>query len=288
MKIKIIFSVFIFAFLFVASTVAQGDVITVKEYKELAKSNDNVTLIDASKTKLYKKAHVKGAISMPYKNLNQKAGKVDGLMLSPKAMAKILGENGIGNEDMIVVYDEGSQKYSTRVYWLLKYLGAKDVKIMHKDNKAFRDARIKLTSAPTKAKAKTFSVNLNKSIMADIAFIKANPNAVVIDARGGKEFTGTGVKKNTLYSKGHMPGAVQVHFKDVLTEANSFKSADQMAKVITKAGLTPNKTYVVYCKTGVKASVVYASLKHILGYKNVMVYEGGYLEWEKEGNKVVK
>lgn len=47
-------------------------------------------IIDASKPDLYAKAHLKGAINLPYKELNQKEGKVEGLMESVENMAKVL------------------------------------------------------------------------------------------------------------------------------------------------------------------------------------------------------
>lgn len=290
MKIKNILSVLIFALLFVVGMSAQGDIITAKQFKELKKSSDNLTIIDASKAKLYKKAHVKGSVNVPYKILNLKKdeGVVSGLMKSPEDLAKLLGEKGISNTDMIVVYDEGSQKYSSRVYWVLKYIGAENVKLLHKENKSWRKARIPLTSAPTKLEPKTFEVKINDMVSADLAFIEANPDIIIVDARGEKEFTGTGEKKKTKYSKGHLPGAVNLFFKDVANEDKSFRSVEDLTKIATDLGFTPDKTYVVYCKTGIKAAVVYNALKNILGYPNVKIYDGAYLEWEKEGKPIEK
>ncbi len=291
MKLRYIFSAVVIFFLLVTNLVAQGDIITAKQFKELKKNTDNLTVIDASKAKLYKKAHLKGAINVPYKILNQKEGEVKGLMKSPEELAKILGDKGISNKDIIVVYDEGSQKYSSRVYWVLKYLGAKDVKILHKDNKSWRKARLPLTSTVDKKDAKTFEVNLDSSILATIDFIESNlknENIVLIDARGTKEYSGVKDEKKNKYSKGHLPGAVHISFKDVLNEDKSFKSPEDMKKIADANGFNPEKTYVVYCKTGVKASVVFVALKNVLNYPDVKLYDGAYLEWEFKGKPLEK
>ncbi len=267
---------------------AQGDIITAKQFKELKKSTDNLVIVDASKAKLYKKAHIKGAVNIPYKvlNLDKGVGEVAGLLKPVEDIAKLLGDKGISNTDMIVVYDEGSQKYSSRVYWVLNYLGAKNVKLLHKENKAWRKARIPLTSSSTKLDAKTFEVKINNDVFADIPFIESNKDIVLVDARGKKEFTGTGDKKKTKYSKGHLPGAVNLFFKDVQNEDKSFKSVEDMTKIAEDLGFTKDKTYVVYCKTGIKAAVVYNALKNVLGYPNVKLYDGAYLEWEKQGKPI--
>ena len=290
MKEYKIFGIISFIFLMVLGLAAQGDIITAKQFKDLKKNTNNLVVVDASKAKLYKKAHIKGAVSVPYKILNMEkgAGEVAGLMKSPEDMAKILGEKGISNTDIIVVYDEGSQKYSSRVYWILKYLGAENVKLLHKDNKAWRKARIPLTSSPTKLDAKTFEINLNKDVFADLEYIESNPDIVFIDARGVKEYTGTGEKKKTLYSKGHLPGAINLFFKDVANENKAFKSEEELAGLVKGLGLAPDNNYVVYCKTGIKAAVVYNALKNVLGYPNVRLYDGAYLEWEKRGKTIEK
>lgn len=275
-------------FLFAGKIIAQSDFISAKEFNDYAKKTSGLIIVDASKPDLYTKAHLKGAINLPYKELNQKEGKVEGLMESPANMAKVFGDKGISENDAIVVYDEGSQKYSTRVYWLLKYLGASNVKLLHKENNAWRDSRILLTSEPTKLKAKTFIPKVNESKAIDVAGISAKMNDVVlIDAREVAEYSGTETG-DKAYSKGHFPKAVNVEFKSLLNADDSYKSVDELTKLFADKGLTSDKTYVLYCKTGVKASVVYFALTELLKYSNVSLYDGGYVEWEAEGKPIEK
>lgn len=275
-------------FLFAGKIIAQADFISAKEFNDYAKKTSGLIIVDASKPDLYTKAHLKGAINLPYKELNQKEGKVEGLMESPANMAKVFGDKGISENDAVVVYDEGSQKYSTRVYWLLKYLGASNVKLLHKENNAWRDSRILLTSEPTKLKAKTFTPKVNESIAIDVAGLSAKMNDVVlIDAREVAEYSGTETG-DKAYSKGHFPKAVNVEFKSLLNADDSYKSVDELTKLFADKGLTSDKTYVLYCKTGVKASVVYFALTDLLKYSNVSLYDGGYVEWEAEGKPIEK
>ncbi len=293
MKIKYFIKAIIILFLFATNMIAQGDIITAKEYKALKKSTDNLTIIDASKTKLYKKAHLKGAINVPYKILNRKKEEVGfkGLLKSPDELAKIFGEKGVSNNDYIVVYDEGSQKYSSRVYWVLKYLGVRDVKILHKENSSWRKARLPLTSAITKKDVKDFAINVDNTVLATIDDVESNlknEDVVLIDARGEEEYSGVMHEKKNKYSKGHIPGAIHIGFIEVLDKDKSFKSIEEMQKLADANGFKPEKTYIVYCKTGVKASVIFVALKNILNYKDVKLYDGAYLEWEFKGKPLEK
>ena len=282
-------SAFTITLLFVGNVFAQ-DLITAKEFIVLQKEKPNLVIVDASKDKLYVQSHIEGAINIPYAILNEKEPKIDGTMLPLENVAKILGAKGISNEDSIVVYDEGTQKYATLEYWIFKYLGVKDVKVLHKEINAFRDARIKLTSEVPTVKAKTFNVNLVPEIYADAAYVESvigNPNVIIIDARTPDEFKGVRNEKST-YSNGHIKGAINIPYESIVkTGTNDFISPEEF-KALAGIELSPEKTYLIYCKTGIKGATLYTYMTNVLGFKNVKNYKGAYAEWDYLGKLSVK
>lgn len=290
MNSKKIISTLLIAFLFLGNLFAQ-DFISAKDFVALQKSNPSIVLIDASKDKLYQQSHVEGAINIPYAILNEKEGKFEGLMLPAEEVAKIFGSKGVAETDAIVVYDEGTQKYSTRVYWILKYLGAKDVKVLHKENNAFRDARVKLTSTVPTIKAKTFNVAVNSEVFVTAELLEkaiGNPEFVIIDARTPEEFNGTGTEKNA-YSKGHIQGAINIPYESIVKkDSNIFIAPEDFKALAKEVDFAPEKTYIIYCKTGVKGATLYAYMVNVLGLKNVKNYEGAYAEWDFLGKPSVK
>lgn len=266
------------------------DLITAKEFIALQKEKPNLVVVDASKDKLYAQSHIEGAVNIPYIILNEKEPKIDGTMLPLEEVAKILGNKGISNDDSIVVYDEGTQKYSTLVYWIFKYLGAKDVKVLHKEMNAFRDARVKLTSEVPAVKAKTFTVNLVPEINADAAYVESaigKSDVVIIDARTPDEFNGVRNEKST-YSNGHIKGAINIPYESLVkTGTNVFISPDEFKK-LAGMELSPEKVYLLYCKTGIKGATLYTYMTNVLGFKNVKNYKGAYAEWDYLGKLSVK
>jgi thiosulfate/3-mercaptopyruvate sulfurtransferase len=214
-----------------------------------------------------------------HKDLYKKSGP-DGVLLSNSALASYFGEKGISNTNTIIIYDDGKNKYSSRVYWVLKYLGAKNVKLLHKDMKAWRSARIPLTKSATKIKPAAFTPSVNKSISANVAWVKSHmkdANVVIIDARHVSEYNGTSEKP---VSKGHIPGSVNIEWKKMITESGALKPKEELKKIFAAAGVTPEKTIVIYCATSVRAGIEYVALKSVLGFPNVKVYDGAYNEWE--------
>jgi thiosulfate/3-mercaptopyruvate sulfurtransferase len=271
---RFIFLVFV-CFLGIQMTSAQ-DVISVKEYLKI-KNDPNVVLVSARKTADYNKVHIQGAIHINHKDLYKATPK--STLKTTAEIAKILGEKGISNNNKVILYDNGSGKYSGRMYWILKYMGAKDVKILDGHMKAWRMARKPVTKNPVKRKPATFTAKVNKAIFANIAQVKkaANSNAaVVVDVRAADEFKG--IKESKL-PKGHIPGAINLDFKKVLTTKSKLKAKEELQALFTAAGITKDKEVILYCESSVRAGIVYLALKSALAYPNVKVYDGALFEW---------
>ncbi|MCY1635276.1 sulfurtransferase [Marinifilum sp. D737] len=271
---KILLLVFV-CFLGIQLTFAQ-DVISVKEFLKI-KGNDNVVLVSTRKATDYAKVHIDGAIHVNHKDLYKVEPK--STLKSTAEIAKILGAKGISNNNTIVLYDNGSGKYSGRVYWILKYLGAKDVKILDGHMKAWRMARKPVTKNPVKRKATTFNVAVNKAAIADIVQVKKASNssaAVIVDVRSADEYKG--IKESKL-PKGHIPNAINLEFKKVMTSKSKLKSKEELQALFNAAGITKDKEVILYCESSVRAGVVYMALKSALAYPKVKVYDGALFEW---------
>ncbi len=272
-------------FLFITQVLTAQVVISAKEFSAEAKKNKTLVVIDANTADNYAKSHVMGAVNVPHKEL-YKPGDVEGLIQSPADLAAYFGAKGISNTSNIVIYDDGSSKYSSRVYWALDYLGATNLRILHKDMDQWKAARVPLTRNKTAVKAATFAPSLNASIMVTAADVKGcSGNCVIVDSRHVSEYDGTSEKP---VSVGHIKGAINVEYKEFVDDKGAFKSADKLKAVAAKHGLTSDKTIILYCVTSVRAAVSFVALKEILGYPNVKIYDGAYNEWTAQGGAMEK
>lgn len=262
--------------------------ITAKDFSAELKSNKALVVIDVQAADVYAKQHIQGAINIPHKSL-YKTGTIEGQFLSVEELAAIFGKKGVNNTSKIVVYDDGSQKYNSRVWWVLKYLGATDVSLLHKEAGQMEAARIPMTATAATGKTTIFTPTISDAMNIDMAAVAAlgtNPNALLLDVREPDEYNGIDKDKK---SKGHLPGAVFMHFKEVQTANGAFKTKDEIIATAAKFGATPDKEIVVYCQTGIKAAVVYIALKEIAGFANVKLYAGAYAEWASIAeNPIVK
>ncbi|MBK7410098.1 MAG: hypothetical protein IPJ40_19815 [Saprospirales bacterium] len=177
MKTNRIFSLVVALILSLAyGLVAQIDIISAKDFLGLMKTNPDLVIIDAGKSKSYATNHVKGAIYLNHLDLYQSDNVIDGIILPPDKLAAFLGSKGISENSEIVIYDDGSQKYNTRIYWILKYMGAQHVNMLHQDMNEWGKVRIPLTTTPTELKPVVFTPTLQPDIYADLEMVRKAPD----------------------------------------------------------------------------------------------------------------
>lgn len=269
--------------LILANAISAQDVISVADLAKISKNSD-VVIISAGADDSYK-VHITGALNIPHTVLNNNE-PIRNVIKPAAEMAKILGEKGVSADKTIVVYDEGSSKYAGRMYWMLKYLGAPNVKMLNGNMTAWKAGRKPITGAASSASATTFKANVNAAELAKMADVKSaigNSAFVIVDARTPEEYAGTA---DTELRKGHIPGAVNINYETVLDSKGLLKPNAELKTLFESKGVTADKTAIVYCETSVRAGIVYLALKG-LGYSKVKVYDGAYLEWQAtSSNKV--
>jgi thiosulfate/3-mercaptopyruvate sulfurtransferase len=267
-------------------TEAQEPVISAKSFMAEYKTNKNLIVIDVNAPDIYGKQHIQGAINIPHKEL-YKPGNIEGQIKNKEELAVIFGKKGVSNTSKIILYDEGSNRYNSRVWWILKSIGATDVSILHFNMDQFAGARIPLTATPASVKPVTYTVsesNYKAYTMDDVQHLAEG--TLLLDGREKEEYDGADAAKK---SKGHLPGAVWMNFKEVLTPSGAYKTKDEIISIAAKFGATPEKPIVVYCNSGIKAAVLYIALKEIAGFQNVNNYVGSYADWSTvPENKIIQ
>ncbi len=281
MKTKISIIVLIAAFLLPFATKAQ-DLISVADAAKKIKDKSTV-IVACIKPEDYKKVHITNSVNIYHKDLCNHE-PVKSIMKSTAEIAKIFGAAGIDNSKAVILYDGGSYKYAGRVYWIMKYMGVENVKILDGNIDAWKKGRKPVTKNPTKITPATFTPKVNAKALANLEDVKAG-KAILVDVRPVAEFNGSEGKTDKL---GHIKGAVNFHFEDVKADNGKIKSKEELAGLFNKAGITSDKEIILYCTSSVRAGVVYLILTSVLNYQNVTVYDGAIYEWLAKGNDVVK
>lgn len=219
----------------------------------------------------YRASHIPGAVPFDLNRDMYEMGPGGPRLKSFETMAQTLGERGIANDSTVVVYDEGTGPLAGTVYWLLKYMGHADVRVLNGGWHAWQAAKAPATKDVPQVQPVTYAASVDETQHSTAEWIQENSareDVVLLDTRMDSE-----------YYMGHIPGAVNLSFDEAIDfPTQALKPEETLRARFESVGATPDKEVVVYCGSGSRSAHTYLVLKS-LGYPRVRNYKGSMLDW---------
>jgi len=228
----------------------------------------------------YLAGHIKGAVWLDWTtDLSDPNNPVQYMLTSPNQFAAAMGRLGIDNNTTVVAYDDEGGHFGSRLWWVAGYYGFDKIRILHGGIQKWQAEDRPLTELLPIIESKVFVPGTPRPkwlLTADEVVTRiGTTDTVLLDVRRPSEYEGLEVR---AARGGHIPGAINLLWKDNLTPNLTFKKAETLRQRFEQAGVTPDKAVVTYCQGGVRASHAMLTLK-MLGYPNVAVYDGSWEEW---------
>jgi len=244
---------------------------------------DRVVVLDARSEKEYKNGHIPGAINVTWQslsNMKPKQGEPGwGVVLPPDQLAAKLGEYGIDGKKPVVVYnDPAGLGEDGRVVWMLRIARIDNSRMLYGGWPAWKAAGGEVTRDVPQVTPVEFTINNpDNSLLATTEYIKTHRATIkLVDARSPEEFSGKtdhGEKK-----RGHIPGAIHIHYRDTYTDDGYVKSIPELKALFARAGLKPEDDIVTYCTVGIRSGYL-AEVLRMCGYEKAKNYNASFSEW---------
>ena len=184
-----------------------------------------------------------------------------------------LERSGVTHASEIVVYDDMGGMYAARLWWLLKYLGHDDVKLLDGGLNAWLEAGFQMTVDVPPTRAGKFTPTVRPELLAtleDVQKAVQGRQVRLLDARAAERFRGE--KETVDPVAGHIPGAENYPFMDNL-ENGHFKALELLEQRFEGV----NSSAILYCGSGVTAAHNALVLDE-LGVKPKL-YAGSWSDW---------
>jgi len=228
----------------------------------------------------YLKAHIPGAVFFDINAIADKETDLPHMLPGPDQFGTALSALGISEKDTIVVYDGKGLYSAPRVWWTLRIFGAKDVFILDGGMPAWKAEGRPTEAGEVKRAPRTFKAEMDTGAVAmvgDVQMALNNDDVQVIDARSAGRFAGTEPEPRKGLRGGHMPGALNVPFTEIV-ENGRLAAPEKIAAAFAKGGVDTDKPMITSCGSGVTAVVLALGLDAI-GKKLPRVYDGSWTEW---------
>lgn len=246
----------------------------------------NVRLVEVDvDTDSYDSGHVPGAVAWNWTSQLCDTVRRD---VIPKAdFEKLMGESGIGNDTVVVLYGDNNNWFAAWALWQLKLYGHKDVRLMNGGRKKWLAEGRELTTDKPAVQATSYRArdadNSIRAFLPEVMQAERTRSHGMVDVRSPDEFSGKVLSPpglpETCQRGGHIPGAKSIPWGQACNEDGTFKSFDELKALYEGRGIAQDKPVIAYCRIGERSSHSWFVLKYLLGHKDVKNYDGSWTEW---------
>jgi thiosulfate/3-mercaptopyruvate sulfurtransferase len=269
---------------------ARPDVLVETDWIEQHLEDPTVRIIEVDEdTTAFEKGHIPGALGWNWNtDLHAEVGRdyinQDGLTL-------LLQTAGVNDDTTVVLYGGNNNWFAAYAYWLLRYLGFGNVKLLNGGRKKWE-----LESRQLGQETKSYpqgNVSVTGPVVGDFRALRDEvldkvtagaSGTALVDVRSPEEFRGEKLAPDHLPQEqaqvpGHIPGAANIPWGKAANDDGTFKTADELRALYESAGVTGDQEVIAYCRIGERSSHTWFALHELLGFDKVKNYDGSWTEW---------
>jgi len=269
------------------ATYAHPEVLVETDWLAVHLEDPGIRIIESNENPaLYAEGHIPNALLLHWKNDLQ--DPVIREWVTREQFEQILGERGISETHTLVFYGDRNNWFATYTFWLFKYYGHRDARILNGGrDKWIKEGRALTTEVPRFPPVKYRAQPANPAIRAfrDELLAKIQQRTLsLVDVRSPEEYRGellapSAYPQEGAQRGGHIPGALNIPWGRNVREDGTFQPADELRQLYESQGVTPDREVVVYCRIGERSSITWFTLTYLLGYPDVRNYDGSWTEW---------
>ncbi len=229
----------------------------------------------------YDAGHIPGAIYIDLdRHLSGHGGPGRHPLPPPSVLGGTLGRHGVGDEHLVVAYDDRGGAVAARMWWMLREIGHASVKVLDGGLQAWIDAGHELdTVEPITGPADlTVRPPLTRTIERASVLSRLG-SLVLLDSRAPERYRGDEEPIDPV--AGHIPTALSAPLDMNLAEDGRFLPPEALAERYRELGADADQV-VAYCGSGVNACHTILATA-VAGLPEPMLYAGSWSDWSTAG-----
>jgi thiosulfate/3-mercaptopyruvate sulfurtransferase len=226
----------------------------------------------------YRAGHLPGAV---FTDLDRDLSAAPGPagrhpMPSAEAFQAAMRRAGVSDGQPVVAYDDWDTMPAARAWWLLRYFGHDQVRVLDGGFRAWQAAGLPVTTDEPVARAGGFTARPGQLPVLDADGAAALARSgVLLDVRAAERYRGEIEPVDPV--AGHIPGAVNAPAAGNLAADGTFLSPDELRRRFAELGAAGRLPAGAYCGSGVTAAQAVLAMA-IAGIPASM-YPGSWSNW---------
>jgi len=230
----------------------------------------------------YLAAHLPGAVHIDWSRDLSAPPPPSGhplfMLQGPAEFAASMARSGIGDDTFVIGYDAEGGHHAARLWLALRRYGHDAMAVMEGGFQQWQREGRPVGSGEVGVTSATFTPRPRDGVVAtkdDLLGAIRTGTPWLLDVRRDVEYTGVEARAK---HGGHVPGAVNLLWKDALRDDWLLKDPDVLEQMYIDAGFGPETSTITYCQAGVRAAFTHLVLT-ALGHDDVRTYDGSWEEW---------
>ncbi|MGH2554636.1 MAG: sulfurtransferase [Actinomycetota bacterium] len=205
---------------------------------------------------------------------------------SPDAFAEAMARAGIGDESVVVAYDDAGGSNAARLWWMLSARGHR-VAVLDGGIQSWKGP-LENGPSPERERGRFTPRPWPKDRIVDtetVNRLRGDPSAVLLDARANERYRGETEPIDPV--AGHIPGARNAPWSENIDpRTGRFRSREELAERYLALGARRDRQVVAYCGSGVTSCHDLLALE-LAGVAGAKLYVGSWSEWITDPSRPV-
>jgi thiosulfate/3-mercaptopyruvate sulfurtransferase len=235
--------------------------------------------------------HIPNAVFFDIDEIADSDSPLPHMLPAPETFSAKVRKLGLGDGVRMVIYDQRGLMSAPRVWWTFRYFGHDDVAVLDGGLPKWLAEGRPVEDGPARTAERHFTARVNTFMLRDKKQMRANLTSrreQVLDARSQGRFAASEPELWPGRRQGHIPGSLSLPYTDLLDAGTqTLRPVAELRALFEAVGIDLRRPVVTTCGSGVTAAVLSLGL-HLVGHRDVAVYDGSWAEWGLPGDTPVE